>query len=71
MIVVIRNPPTGLYEGVKLMKQITNPGNRRPLSANAHANLDIRLEGWPGTAAVGFLSAAFVAVVALWFKSRS
>ena len=54
------------------MDSIIDPGSRQPtVSADAKVNLDIRLEGWPGATAVGFLGAALVAICGLFLKFRS
>ena len=46
----------------------TKPAPNVDLKANA--NLDIKLDGWPGTAAVGIIGATLIAITALWLKFR-
>ena len=54
------------------MNQLINPGNGKPrINVDAKANLDIKLDGWQGTAAVGFLGLVAVIISGLYFKSRS
>ena len=49
------------------------PGSRPTpnIDLNGRANLDIKLDGWPGTAAVGIVGATLIAITALILKLRS
>ena len=54
------------------MKQNTsaNTHPRTNIDAHAHANLEIKLDGWQGSTAVGFICIAAVAIFGLYFKFR-
>lgn len=47
------------------------PTTRPAVNLDAHANLDIKLDGWSGATAVGFICAALVTAYGLFLKFRS
>ena len=49
------------------------PGSRPTpnIDLNGHANLDIKLDGWPGTAAVGAIGVTLIVITALILKFRA
>ncbi len=40
------------------------------IALNGHANLDIKLDGWPGVTAVGIIGATLIAITALFLKFK-
>ena len=40
------------------------------IDLNGRANLDIKLDGWSGTAAVGIIGATLIAITALFLKLK-
>ena len=61
--------PTAVKEAERMNPNL-NPAMRPDADLSAHANLDIHLEDWQGTAAVGLIGVTVVAVVALILGAR-
>ena len=49
----------------------SNPDTRPNIDLDAHANLDIKLDSWQGTTAVGLICVAVVTIFGLYFKFKA
>lgn len=54
------------------MNPVTPSSKPTPnIDLSGHANLEINLDGWPGTAAVGIIGATVIAITALILKFKA
>lgn len=53
------------------MDTITTHSSQKPtINVDSKATLDIKLEGWPGTTAVGILGAVAIVICGLFLKYK-
>ena len=53
------------------MNPINITGTHPDIKLDAHANLDIKLDGWHGVAGVGIICTALVAALGLFLKFKA